>query len=68
MFVGEKFRGNRLSQRLIIKAMNYARELGFEKVYLVSDHENLYEKYGFSVIDKKIAYWGEEEKIYMQRL
>jgi predicted GNAT family N-acyltransferase len=68
MFVGEKFRGNRLSQRLIIKAMDYARELGFEKVYLVSDHENLYEKYGFCVIDKKIAYWGEEEKIYMQRL
>jgi len=68
MFVGEKFRGNRLSQKLIIKAMAYAKELGFVKIYLVSDHDNLYEKYGFSVIDKKMAPWGEEEKIYMHNL
>lgn len=68
MFVGEKFRGNRLSQKLILNAMAYAKELGFEKIYLVSDHVNLYEKYGFSVIEKKIAPWGEEEKIYIQRL
>lgn len=66
MFVGEKFRGNRISQKLIIETMAYAKKLGFEKIYLVSDHDNLYEKYGFSVIDKKIAYWGAEEKIYMQ--
>jgi N-acetylglutamate synthase-like GNAT family acetyltransferase len=32
--------------------MAYAKELGFEKIYLVSDHVNLYEKYGFSVIEK----------------
>lgn len=68
MFVGEKFRGNRISQKLILNAMAYAKGLGFEKIYLVSDHDNLYEKYGFSVIDKKIAYWGAEEKIYMQCL
>ena len=65
VFVGEEYRGNRLSQRLIEYAMNYLRCVGFEKVYLISDHENLYEKYGFSVVDRKIAPWGEEEKIYM---
>lgn len=68
VFVGEEYRGNRLSQRLIEYAMNYLRCVGFEKVYLISDHENLYEKYGFSVVDRKIAPWGEEEKIYMQLL
>ncbi|MBR6635597.1 MAG: GNAT family N-acetyltransferase [Clostridia bacterium] len=68
VFVGEEYRGNRLSQELIEYAMNYLRSVGFEKVYLISDHENLYEKYGFSVVDRKIAPWGEEEKIYMQLL
>lgn len=68
VFVGEKFRGNRISQKLIIEAMAYAKKLGFKEIYLISDHENLYEKYGFSVIDKKTAYWGAEEKIYMQCL
>lgn len=68
MFVGEEFRGNQLSQELIIKAMGYAKELGFNNIYLISDHDNLYEKYGFTIIDKKIASWGTEEKIYMQSL
>ena len=46
--------------------MDYLKSVGFDKVYLVSDHVNLYEKYGFRVIDRKIAPWGSEEKIYMQ--
>ena len=68
IFVGEQYRGNRISQKMIEFAMEYLKSIAFDKVYLVSDHENLYEKYGFTVIDRKIASWGEEEKIYMQKL
>lgn len=68
MFVGEAYRGNRLSQKMILYAMKYLKELGFTKVHIVSDHENLYEKYGFGVIDRKIAPWGSEEKIYVQEI
>jgi len=68
LFVDELYRGKRLSQQLIQHAMDYLKTVGFEKVYLVSDHINLYEKYGFSVIDRKIAPWGSEEKIYVQDL
>ena len=67
MFVDEMYRGNRLSQQLICYAMDYLKSVGFDKAYLVSDHENLYEKYGFSVIDRKMAPWGSEEKIFMQK-
>jgi len=49
-------------------ASEYVKQIGFDKVYLVSDHENLYEKYGFIVVDRVIAPWGEEEKIYEQKL
>ena len=66
LFVDEAYRGNRLSQQIISYAMDYLKSVGFDKVYLVSDHVNLYEKYGFRVIDRKIAPWGSEEKIYMQ--
>ncbi|MCM1268309.1 MAG: GNAT family N-acetyltransferase [Bacteroidales bacterium] len=68
LFVGEEYRGHRLSQKLIRYAMDYLRSLGFDSVYLVSDHENLYEKYGFAVIDRKRAPWGSIEKIYGQSL
>ena len=68
LFVDEIYRGNRLSQQLICYAMNYLKSIGFNKVYIVSDHVNLYEKYGFEVIDRRIAPWGSEEKIYIQNL
>ena len=68
VFVGEEYRGNRISQKMIEFAMEYLKSIGFDRVYLVSDHENLYEKYGFEIIDRKVATWGEEEKIYMQKL
>lgn len=53
MFVEEQYRGNRLSVKLISSVLRYAKEHGFEKVYLISDHVNLYEKYGFIKIDAK---------------
>lgn len=68
LFVDEEYRGNRLSQKLIQYAMDYLKSIDFDRVYLVTDHENLYEKYGFEIIDHKTAPWGTIEKIYMQKL
>ncbi len=68
IFVDEKYRGNRLSQLMIEHAERYLKEQGYSTVYLVSDHENLYEKYGFEVIDRKLAPWGSMEKIYGKKI
>ena len=68
VFIDEAYRGNRLSQKMLNYAMDYLKRVGFEKVYLVSDHENFYEKYGFTVIGKKMAPWGSEQKLYMHML
>jgi predicted GNAT family N-acyltransferase len=65
VFVGEQYRGERLSEKLILSALAYAKELAFDKVYLVSDHVNLYEKYGFKKVDEKEAPWGAMETIFM---
>lgn len=66
VFVGEPFRGKRLSEELCISAMIYARSIGFHRVYLVSDQENLYEKYGFEKIDERMATWGRMQTIFVQ--
>lgn len=68
IFVDESHRGNRLSLKMIEFAMRYLKSIGFDRVHIVSDHENLYEKYGFSVVDRSIAPWGEIEKIYLKKL
>lgn len=67
IFVNEHYRGNRLSQKLIGSVIEYAKQLKFDKVYIVSDHINLYEKYGFIKIDEKPAPWNQNtmESIFM---
>ncbi len=51
VYVDENARGKRVSEKLIAGALSYAKQLGYSKVYLKSEHHGLYEKYGF----KKIA-------------
>ena len=60
VFVGEPHRGHRLSEALLKTASDYAASLGFCRVFLVSDHVGLYEKYGFQKIDERPAPWNPE--------
>jgi len=68
IFVGEKYRGKRLSEKMILAVMEYAKKLKFNEVYIVSDHINLYEKYGFIKVDEKMDYWNNLESIYKRTL
>jgi len=68
VFVDEKFRGKRLSEKMILFAISYAKTLGFEKVHIVSDHINLYEKYGFTKIDEKNDYRGVLQSIFVKEI
>ena len=61
VFVGEPYRGSRLSEQLIRAAIDYAAALSFPRVFLVSDHVGLYEKYGFRKIDERPAPWNPEQ-------
>jgi predicted GNAT family N-acyltransferase len=65
VFVGENFRGNRISEKLCKSAMDYAKSLGFDNVYLVSGEVNLYEKYGFIKIEEKLSNWGAVQSIFV---
>ena len=59
VFVEKQYRGYRLSQRLIEKAIEYAASCGYDKVYLMSGEKGLYEKYGFRYIgDFDLIYGG----------
>lgn len=68
VFVKEKYRGHRLSEQLISFACDYLVSIGFEKVFLTSNENGLYEKYGFEIIDEATDYWGNLQKIYQKSL
>ena len=68
LFVDEKYRGHRLSQRLLTFCEDYLREQGFTRVYLTTEHDNLYEKYGYVYLESHLADWGETVKLYDKEL
>ena len=68
VFVDEAYRGNRLSERLIAAACTYAKTLGYADIYLTSDEQGLYEKYGFVKSGAVITARGEKTQLYTKGL
>lgn len=64
LYVIGKERGQAIGSRLLSYAVNEARNLGFSKVYLSTDHEGYYEKYGWKRIEDGYMLWGEKSRIY----
>lgn len=68
MFVDEKYRGHRLSEKLISAAEAYARSVGFEYAYIPSDITGLYEKYGYELVDTLVNYGGDTDNVFRKKL
>ncbi|MGL4372827.1 MAG: GNAT family N-acetyltransferase [Turicibacter sp.] len=68
VFVDEHHRGSRISQKMINEVLAYAKLKEFNKVYISTEEENLYEKYGFVQIDSLKSYDHKIEKILMYEL
>lgn len=66
VFVDERFRGCRLSERMIGAAMGYAKSLGFEKTYLMSGEKGLYEKYGFEKLGDYETFNGTVDQLFVK--
>ena len=68
LFVAPAYRGRRLGKRLIDHACTAAKESGCQQVLLYTDHEGLYEKYGFTYMESRKDVWGDMSRIYMRGL
>ena len=66
VFVDEPYRGNRLSELMIQSAVLYARELGYEKVYILSGEIGLYEKYGFEKLGDYKTIFGSIDQLFVK--
>lgn len=64
LYVDERIRGCGFGELMLIHAKYEAAGLGFEKLYVTTDHIGYYEKYGFREIGLDIDTWGNPTKIY----
>lgn len=68
VFVDEKYRGNRISEKLIDNVISYAKGLGFKCIYLTSGEQGLYEKYGFEKIKDCKTIFGDNEGLFVIKI
>ena len=66
IFVDENFRWKRVSEKMINTVEGYAKTLNFKKLYIVSDHKGLYEKYWFEKCDEKADEMWRIESIFVR--
>lgn len=68
VYVKEPYRGRRVSQRMIDFAAAYAKGLGYENIYLMSEEKGLYEKYGFEKIGDYETIFGTVDQLFQRKL
>ena len=68
MFVDEKYRGKRISEKMIAAALNHALSNGYKTVYIMSGETGLYEKYGFEKIGDLETVHGSVDQLFQKRL
>ena len=52
VYVDPNFRANGISKELVKIAENQLLKVGFQSIYIVTQHVGLYEKWGYSQIDE----------------
>ena len=64
LFIDEKERGNAYSTLLLDKAKSDAKAFGYKHLYLSTQHQGFYEKFGFHYLGQGYHPWEEESRIY----
>jgi N-acetylglutamate synthase-like GNAT family acetyltransferase len=66
VFVTKEERGRQYASRLMDHAVMEAGNAGYSKVYLTTDHDGFYEKYGWTRIEDGYELSGETTRIYVK--
>lgn len=68
VFVTEEYRGMKISGLMIDFINKYAKELGFDKTYILSEHFGIYKKYGYKYIKDIVNYGGGIDHLFFKRI
>ena len=64
VYTTPSYRKKGYAKQLIQYCLKKAKDLGYRRVYLATDHIGLYEKYGFQYLESRIDIYDEESRIY----
>jgi GNAT superfamily N-acetyltransferase len=68
VFTRPQYRGCRHSGKLLAYAENCAAAMGYQKLYIGTDHVGLYEKYGYRYQENRLDCWGGDMRVLYKAL
>lgn len=68
ILVFDGYRGKSYSPEIIEHACQSARDMGYSELYLITEHNNFYERFGFEFICNEHYLSGEPTKLYRRLL
>lgn len=68
IYVEPKSRGQRLSEKMVTYLEKQAKDQGYNQVYLVSRHQGLYEKYGYTLQEELRGIKHDKDYFYVKSL
>ena len=64
LYIEECERGMALGSKLLAHGRHEAEKLGFDKLYLCTEHTNYYERYGWRFFGFEESEWGGKTRVY----
>lgn len=68
VYTAPEYRGHHHAGQILNYAENVAAAQGHEKVYIATDFEGLYEKYGYTYQENRIDCWGDDMRVLYKKL
>jgi len=68
VFIEKVYRGKQLGSKLLEHGREEAKKFGYKTLYLTTDHDGYYEKYGWQRIEDGYEFDGDSTRIYKLNL
>lgn len=68
VFIDKNYRGSQLGYELMKNGIAEARKLGYKTLYLTTDHDGYYEKYGWIRMEDGYEFNGDCTRIYKMEI
>lgn len=64
VYIKKEYRGKGYGRKCIEHAIKTIKDMNLSKIYLFTEHRNLYEKFGFTLLEEVETFGNEKEYLY----
>ena len=68
VYTAPEYRGHRYAGQLLKHIEEEAVKKGHARLYISTDHVGLYEKYGYTYLENRLDYWGDDTRVLCKSL